>query len=563
MKISSVYNKLIESDLRRDILLEELSLLIEREIEIGASLVKKLNNVNKPYADKLLRFLKSNQISDNTSIYAIDYKENDNKTLTAFYKEDGKDKSRNYKVGKLLVSLGVNLSEFKGYEIEDLISHLKKGTTEDFRLVDGDDILWAYHCENYDEGETMGSCMRYAEAQKFFGIYTSNPDSVKCLVLINPKNNKVRGRALIWHTDADEFFMDTIYLTNNEYRNLFNQYAEEHGYKTYTYSTVTLDNVEFEHYPYMDTFKYLNMDDKTLMVEYDDDESTVKLEDTQGRTQEAGEVVTLGSREGETFSIDVVQWLSYQTPTGNVEGYAHEDDCTYLDGSVYLNDDVVEVRDADGNRELIFKYDVEKPYVELTYGSYEGEYALYDDVVKLNIEEYGDDVYALNDYEVVELSEEKYGDEDNYALTKDAKQLFTVKYGDDKYALADDVDLIKIKDSYHIRGLVAILKEDLPNLGDLGEYSVVSYDDLNQFIKNNNLNTVDELKGFLPKLKEIRDNVRNNREFEYYEGLIDQINRLDDYDIKQLNKLGSTINESLKNSVLIKRLLRNYTDIYK
>jgi hypothetical protein len=305
------------------------------------------------------------------------------------------------------------------------------------------------------------------------------------------------------------------------------------------------------------------MDDKTLMTEYDDEESTVKLEDTQGNTQEAGEVVTLGSREGETFSVDVVQWLSYQTPTGNVEGYAHEDDCTYLDGSVYLDEDVVEVRDADGNRELIFKYDVEKPYVELTYGSYEGEYALYDDVVKLNIEEYGDDVYALNDDEVIMLSEEKYGDEDNYALTKDAKQLFTVKYGDDKYALADDVELIKVKDSYHIRGLVAILKEDLANLGDLGEYSVVSYDDLNQFIKNNNLNTVDEVKGFLPKLKEIRDNVRNNREFEYYEGLIDQINKLDDYDIKQLNKLGSTINESLTNSVLIKRLLRNYTDIYK
>jgi hypothetical protein len=563
MKISSVYNRLLESDLSKGFLLEELSLLIEREIEVGASLEKKLNNVNKPYADKLLRFLKSNEISDKTSIYAIDYSENDNKTLTAYYKEDGKDKSRNYKVGKLLVSLGINLSEFKGYEIEDLISHLKKGTTDDFRLVDGEEILWAYHCENYDEGETMGSCMRYAEAQKFLEIYTSNPDSVKCLVLINPKNNKVRGRALIWHTDADEFFMDTIYLTNNEYRNLFNQYAEEHGYKTYTYSTVTLDKVEFEHYPYMDTFKYLNMDDKTLMTEYDDEESTVKLEDTQGNTQEAGEVVTLGSREGETFSVDVVQWLSYQTPTGNVEGYAHEDDCTYLDGSVYLDEDVVEVRDADGNRELIFKYDDEKPYVELTYGSYEGSYALYDDVVKLNIEEYGDDVFALNDDEVVELSEERYGDDDNHAMKSEARKLFTVKYGDDKYALAYDVELIKVKDSYHIRGLVAILKEDLGDLGDLGEYSVVSYDDLNQFIKNNNLNTVDELKGFLPKLKEIRDNVRNNREFEYYEGLIDQINKLDDYDIKQLNKLGSTINESLTNSVLIKRLLRNYTDIYK
>lgn len=563
MKISSVYNLLIESDSSKGILLEELSLLIEREIEVGSSLEKKLNNVNKPYADKLLRFLKSNEISDNTSIYAIDYSENDNKTLTAFYKEDGKDKSRNYKVGKLLVSLGLNLSDFKGYEIEDLISHLKKGTTEDFKLVDGEDILWAYHCNNYDEGETMGSCMRYEAAQSYLGIYTSNPDSVKCLVLVNPKNNKVRGRALIWHTDSDEFFMDRVYLTNDEYRHLFNQYAEEHGYKTSTYSTVTLEHVEFEHYPFMDTFKYLNMDEKILMTEYDDDESTVKLEDTGGGTQEAGELVTLGSRDGETFNVDDVQWLSYETPNGRVEGYAHENDCTYLDGTVYLDDDVIEVRDADGNRNYIFKYDDEKPYVELTYGSYEGDYALYEDVVKLNIEGYGDDTYALNDDEVVELYGEKYGEDDNHGLREDVKQLFPIKYGDDKYALNNDVKELKVKKSNGIESLVYVLEEDLDNLGDLGEYSVVSYNDLVQFIKDNNINTVDDLKGFLPKLKEVRDNVRNNREWDYYSNLIDQIKYLGDYDIKQLYKLGLSLNESLKNSVLIKRLLRNYTDIYK
>jgi len=172
MKINDVYSLLLASNPSKGVLLEELSLLIEREILVGNSLVRKLNNVNKPYADKLLSFLKSNDVSDKTNIVGIDYTENDDKTLTAFYKDaDGKEKSRNYKVGKLLISLGVNLSDFKGYEIEDLISHLKKGTTEDFKIVDGDDILWAYHCDNYDEGETMGSCMRYESAQKYFGIY--------------------------------------------------------------------------------------------------------------------------------------------------------------------------------------------------------------------------------------------------------------------------------------------------------------------------------------------------------------------------------------------------------
>jgi hypothetical protein len=495
MKISSVYNLLLESDLRRGILIEELSLLIEREIEVGASLEKKLNNVNKPYADKLLRFLKSNEISDNTSIYAIDYSENDNKTLTAYYTEDGNKKARNYKVGKLLVSLGINLSEFKGYEIEDLISHLKKGTTEDFKIVDGEDILWAYHCENYDEGETMGSCMRYAEAQTFFGIYTSNPDSVKCLVLINPNNNKVRGRALIWHTDSDEYFMDRVYLTNNEYRNLFNQYAEEHGYKTHTNSTVSLENVEFEQYPYMDTFTYLNRDDKMLMKYYDDEESTIKLEDTGGGFQDAGVIVDFGSHEGESFSEDDVVYLSYRTPNGYIEGWAHHDDVTSLDGNVYLDDDVIEVRDANGNRDTIFKYDDDKLYVELSYGSYEGEYALLDDTIMLNVDYYGDGVYALNDDDVVQLYEGKYGDDDNYAMSDDTRELFSEKYGEGEYGLENDVTEVNINGI----GPRYILVDDLEDMGDF------EIEEINEFI---------------------------------------------------------SINESSTNGILIKKLLRNYTDIY-
>ena len=99
--MKQLIKQLLREGYANNILLEELSLLIEKEIEIGQSLVKKLNNVNKPYADKLLSFLKSNNISDKANIDAIDYSDDDDKTLTAYAKDrDGNLKGRKYKVGK-------------------------------------------------------------------------------------------------------------------------------------------------------------------------------------------------------------------------------------------------------------------------------------------------------------------------------------------------------------------------------------------------------------------------------------------------------------------------------
>jgi hypothetical protein len=254
--MKSLIKKLLLEESNKLLLFEELSLLIEKELVIGASLKKKLDNINKPFADKLLGYLSSDKIPDKVTIDSIDYTPDDDKTLTGYFKDrEGGIKARKFKIGKLLDYIGIPTSEFKGYEIEELISHLKKGTTEDFKLVDGEDILKAYHCDNYDEGETMGSCMRYEAAQSYLKIYVDNPDSVKCLVLINPNNGKVRGRALIWHMDNDQYFMDRVYVTNEAYRNLFNIYKEENNITNRANSTVTLGNGgHYDEYPYMDRF---------------------------------------------------------------------------------------------------------------------------------------------------------------------------------------------------------------------------------------------------------------------------------------------------------------------
>jgi len=420
--------KLLNEGYSKRILLEELSLLIEKEISVGTKLKKKLDNINKPFADKLLQFLNSNSISDKVTIDSIDFTDDDDKTLTGYYKDrDGNAKVRKFKVGKLLNYLGIGTQEFKGYELEELIAHLKKGTTEDFKVVEGDKILWAYHCENYDEGETMGSCMRYEAAQAYLKIYTENPEHVKCLVLINPNNNKVRGRALLWHTSEDVTFMDRVYLTNNEYKNLFLQYAEENGFTTNTNGEVDLDYWEFEKYPFMDTFEYLNKDNGKLMTDSDDNYETVALTDTDGGVSEPGVMIELGDRQGEIVNEDEAYYLSYKTPNGYIEGYAHADNIIHIDGELYLDDDCVKTY----NNETVFKYNDDEMIVELTAGVYEGDYAKFEDTIELEYNHYGEGQYITMEDDYVDIDNELY--EVPHAFHDD-----TIETYDGKIIIKDD-----------------------------------------------------------------------------------------------------------------------------
>lgn len=438
------------SNYKKDLLLEELSLIVEKSIKVKDNLLKKLKNINKPFADKLINYLTSDKISDKTNIESIDYTEDDDKTITAYFEDKmGNIKGRPYRVGKLLTTLGINLKDFKDYEIEEIIAHLKKGTLDDFKLVEGEEILWAYLCDNNDENGSTGSCMQKKEAQKYLGLYTENPNKVKCLVLINPLNNKIRGRALVWYTDDGNLFMDKIYLIDNQYRNLFLQYAEENGYKRITNSTVTLDNYKFDTYPYVDTFMYLNLDNGVLMTYDYGENNVIKLQQTDGSYTNSRVLIQYGSHEGERVHEDNAYYLSYRVPNGYVEGYAHEDDLIGIDGEAYLKDDCIKLY----NDNWVFKYDGKK-YVEITHGFGEGEYAMFDDVKKLNIEYYGPDKYALID-KTARLYDEKYGN-DEYAYYRDVVKLFPNKYGKHKFAFEDDCTEHDLEEY----GDVWVLKDD-------------------------------------------------------------------------------------------------------
>lgn len=471
--MKQLIKKLLKEESNRLLLFEELSLLIEKELSIGPGLKKKLNNINKPFADKLLRYLSSDNISDKVTIDSIDYTSDDDKTLTGYFKDrEGNTKTRKFKVGKLLNYLGIGTQEFKGYELEELISYLKQGTTEDFKVVEGEDILKAYHCDNYDEGETMGSCMRYESAQSYLKIYTDNPDSVKCLVLLNPNNGKVRGRALLWHMDNDQWFMDRVYVTNDGYRNLFNVYKEKHNIGNRANSSVTLENSgEYDTYPYMDTFEYYTPDDGILSTEAINSVS-IRLQDTGGGHAPAGTYIDLGDHEGETVDEDEAYYLSYRTPSGYVEGHAHQDDIIWTGDQTYLLDDCVKTYDG----EWLFRYDDDNFVVELTAGRYEDEYAKFDDTVELEPNHYGGNQYITREDDYIELDNDIYeipnafSDDtvetynDKTIIKDDAIRLYEPHYGEYNYAHPEDATKVEIKG----HGEAWVLDDDLNEFQEKG-----------------------------------------------------------------------------------------------
>ena len=470
IKGTKEFKLLIEKENR--VKANRLLLILEKEIKVGDNLAKKLNNINTPLSKKLLAFFNSDKIKDDAKVDYVDYDKKNEKLITLGYTDaNGKVKERLFKINKLLNYLGSDIRDIKDYEIEDLIGHLKKADTSQLKMVEGDDILKAYHCENYENDETMGSCMRYDYAQEYLKIYTDNPNEVKCLVLLNPETNKVRGRALIWHMDNGQYFMDRIYTTNKEFNTFFNNYAEENGISRIANSTVTLEKGGvYDKYPYMDTFEYYDPESGTLAT--DGNDGWIRLQDTRGGYSEAGVYIEYGDHEGDIVDEDEAFYISYRTPDGYREGHAHQDDIVGIDGEAYLIDDCIRTYDD----EWVFKYDDESFPVELTAGRYEGEYAKLEDTVELEHNYYGegqyittDDNYELLDYDIYEIPYALIGDtietfNEKKILESDAIPLYEPHYGEEAYAHPEDATKVDIKDY----GEAWVLDDDLDEFQEKG-----------------------------------------------------------------------------------------------
>ena len=228
-----------------------------------------------------------------------------------------------------------------------------------FEVVKGDRIRDIYYYESVaSESGSLGiSCMKHEHCQKYFGVYTQNTDKVSMLVMFDDED-MVIGRALLWDFDSYKL-MDRIYTINDErYSSYFKKWCTKNGflhkseqnwYNTLSFEQfgdkrvklklkLTLDNRNFDYYPYMDTFKFIDNDGNLYNYHPDCDFRT--LCSTDGRKQYSDYLRFDSIDEVFRYPGDTV-WLEYKG------FYTHHDNCYYSE----CNDSYILREDAFYNEE--------------------------------------------------------------------------------------------------------------------------------------------------------------------------------------------------------------------
>lgn len=185
----------------------------------------------------------------------------------------------------------------------------------EWKLVNGEAIRYWYHEDRYAEntGHLNASCMRYEKCQKYLDIYVRNPDVCQMLILTD-QDDKLVGRALVW-TSFNGIVMDRVYGSDITISR-FQDYAQDQGWiwrTTYgvfnqhgvTYdlaTTVQLTTSDFVWYPYMDTFRYLDISHNRL-YSYEPCIEAVVLNQTDGEVSGRYECRVCGDPASEEDSL--------------------------------------------------------------------------------------------------------------------------------------------------------------------------------------------------------------------------------------------------------------------
>ena len=278
-----------------------------------------------------------------------------------------------------------------------------EGRTLTIDVFSGEDIRWGYYEDNYsqlaDSGSNLwGSCMRYGSCQDYFDIYVEN--NVKMLVA-KDTFGKIVGRALLWECTNGRKAMDTIYspdkvrqvfinwAIDNDYYYKSQQSCHHHEFDMHSGenvgswdAVVKLSHVDFSEYPYMDTFMYLNQDDKLLSNR--DDDYTHTLRCTDGSYEENG---VYDDFSDETISEEDSVYLDYCTDQVSWRGTTHIDNTVSTrDGYRVLDRDSVEVEGyyfAEGSDSIVYVDSRNEYYlVGNTTETYDGDIIHDDDAVE-------------------------------------------------------------------------------------------------------------------------------------------------------------------------------------
>lgn len=173
--------------------------------------------------------------------------------------------------------LSSNEVKFTEQQIEEFANAYKaawnrKYAPKEFSIVKGEMIKFWYLESNYYHGgtSTLGnSCMRHERKNPWLSIYTENPDKVSLMILTDypddDKDRKLVARALIWKTDDGGIYCDRIYYNAPDIHIECQKWLKAKYPDAYFYGEshgaikVTLKNVEYKNYPYVDSLYYLTI----------------------------------------------------------------------------------------------------------------------------------------------------------------------------------------------------------------------------------------------------------------------------------------------------------------
>ena len=128
-------------------------------------------------------------------------------------------------------------------------------------MVRGNDILKGYTGKHYTRDKSIQSCM--TDKHNFLRLYTDNPNQISLMIFY--LNHEICGRCLVWKCDDGKLYHDRIYFSHDWLRPAILASIEKNSLLSVTTNqTVTLEKVEFDHYPYIDTFQYCNTKDKVV-----------------------------------------------------------------------------------------------------------------------------------------------------------------------------------------------------------------------------------------------------------------------------------------------------------
>lgn len=310
------------------------------KLVLSDKLIEKLKLIDHYISDELLKMHNDNEGELELSFIDVDKNKDDvwsyilvNKAKLLLYDEDlndlkslFKDKHNVYskyrvevKVGRVIKKIfgdkfpetkNRNITELKGNDIESFVNLYKSVYNDEtlnlFDIVSGRVMIHYYDESNYynEDGSLGGSCMRYDSCADYINFYATNN---KCRLLIlrdSDNKNLIKGRALLWTLDEPNgrIFMDRIYTNNYSDETYFKQYAKENGFlfkseqsfsngiqiidtnnntKMQMYLRVNLnDNVDTEHFPYVDTLSFYNDDEH--YIANSGNECKFRLNSTEG-----------------------------------------------------------------------------------------------------------------------------------------------------------------------------------------------------------------------------------------------------------------------------------------